>query len=165
MKKIINNNNIVSKLGAEERIIIWSIREWKICILTAKDPIKNLVCGLTQASIQKISFLLDDLLKRICTYSLKPIDIRCHCSEYLGETESELLLAISFFQNKNLNEHLNTKKKINNRNDINYKIEHIANLLFDEQFFLKNNQNLSNKNYNNEKNIIYYDFSKNNTLH
>ena len=163
-KNLSYNQNLVTELGANERIIIWSIREWKKCILTAKDPIPPLIYGLTQVFIEEISVSLDNLLREICTLSLKPIDIRCHCSQYLGETEHELLLAISYFQSENSDVYLNMNKVFKYHKEINHKIEHIANLLMKKNLLFEVSKRDNFETFRKE-NIIYHNFNKNKTLH
>ena len=163
-RNLSDNQNLVAELGANEKIIIWSIREWKKCILTAKDPIPALIYGLTQVFIEEISVSLDNLLREICTLSLKPIDIRCHCSQYLGETERELLLAISYFQNETSDVYLNMNKVFKYHKEINHKIQHIANLLMKKNLLFEVSKRDDFETYK-EENIIYHNFNKNKTLH
>ena len=165
MSKIMNKNfkdnrELIKDLGMTEKIIIWSIREWKISILTAKDPIPKLVYGLKQLSLQDISISLDKLLRAILTLTLKPIDVRCHCSKFIGETEKEVLLAISFYQNKNFYK----IKEFTYHKEIEYEIEYIANILYEKNIFFSINKDKEQK-FCEEKKVIYYNFNKNNTLH
>ena len=86
-----SNKIILPLLKDSEKLLIWSIREWIINIMNGNDPLPKLTCGYTKFLIQEAVMPFDQLMRIISYYYCVPIDIKCHCSNLLGRTESDLL--------------------------------------------------------------------------
>ena len=103
-----NSNKIILPLLKDsEKLLIWSIREWIINIMNGNDPLPKLTSGYTKFLIQEAVMPFDQLMRIISYYYCAPIDIKCHCSNLLGQTESDLLCLSSSIQNQkdfNLNQ-------------------------------------------------------------
>ena len=94
------NEILVPNLKDPERLLIWSIREWVINIMRAKNPIPKLIEGFSKVLIQEAVMPFDKMMRTIGYNSSVPIDVRCHCSNLIGRTEIDLLCLIAIIQNK-----------------------------------------------------------------
>ena len=90
----------VDDLKDSEKIFLWSIREWLLCIRLAKDPRKLLIEPMSKFRIQEVVMPLDKIMRTLAYYSSTPIDIRCHCSEQIGKNEIDLLCLLSIKQSQ-----------------------------------------------------------------
>ena len=159
----------VNDLHDSEKVFLWSVREWLLCIRIAKDPIKTLISNLSKCGIQKAVLPLDKIMKKLAYFSTSPIDIRCHCSEALGKNEIDLLCLLSIKQSKKEFELNNFFKYLEKEylnqlsNNSNKLIEcfNSANLYFPLRKDLIASYNMFNKSKNS---VIYFDF-KTKTLH
>ena len=96
-----NPNEIaVPNLNDPEKLLIWSIREWVISVMRAKDPIPKLIEGFSKVLIQEAVMPFNKMMRTISYSSSLPIDVRCHCSNLIGRTEIDLLCLIAIIQNK-----------------------------------------------------------------
>ena len=157
----------VPNLNDPERLLIWSIREWVICVMRAKDPIPKLIEGFSKVLIQEAVMPFNKIMRTITYSSSLPIDIKCHCSNLIGRTEIDLLCLIAIIQNKlpfdldriikiyNKQYHMEMLKQYNkfveslNRAEF---IIPVRNQLLNQ--YQKNKNEICN-------NIIYYNFRKN----
>ena len=94
------NEIIVPNLNDPERLLIWSIREWVISVMRAKDPIPKLIEGFSKVLIQEAVMPFNKMMRSFSYSSSLPIDVRCHCSNLIGRTEIDLLCLIAIIQNK-----------------------------------------------------------------
>ena len=94
------NEIIVPNLNDPERLLIWSIREWVISVMRAKDPIPKLIEGFNKVLIQESVMPFNKMMRTISYCSSLPIDVKCHCSNLIGRTEIDLLCLIAIIQNK-----------------------------------------------------------------
>ena len=99
MKSRFNEIN-VPNLKDTEKLLLWSIREWIISIMRAKDPKQEIIKCFSKVLIQEAVMPFDKMMRTIGYNSYFPIDVRCHCSNLLGRTEVDLLCLISIIQNK-----------------------------------------------------------------
>ena len=90
----------VPNLKETEKFLIWSIREWIISIMRAKDPRPEIIKCFSKLLIQEAVMPFDKMMRIIAYNCCVPIDVRCHCSNLLGRTEIDLLCLISIIQNK-----------------------------------------------------------------
>ena len=90
----------VDDLYDSEKIFLWSIREWLLCVRVAKDPRKLLISPLSRCCIEEAVIPLDNIMRKLAYASSSPIDIRCHCSEKIGINEIDLLCILSIKQSK-----------------------------------------------------------------
>ena len=90
----------VPNLKETEKFLIWSIREWIISIMRAKDPSPEIIKCFSKLLIQEAVIPFDKMMRIIGYNCCVPIDVRCHCSNLLGRTEIDLLCLISIIQNK-----------------------------------------------------------------
>ena len=90
----------VNDLHDSERIFLWSIREWLLCVRLAKDPREFLISPLSKYRIQEAAVPLDKIMRKLAYFASSPIDIRCHCSEQIGKNEIDLICLLSIKQNK-----------------------------------------------------------------
>ena len=90
----------VPNLNHPERLLIWSIREWVISVMRAKDPIPKLIEGFSKVLIQEAVMPFNKMMRTISYSSSLPIDVKCHCSNLIGRTEIDLLCLIAIIQNK-----------------------------------------------------------------
>ena len=154
----------VPNLNDPERLLIWSIREWVICVMRGKDPIPKLIEGFSKVLIQEAVMPFDKMMRTIGYNCCVPIDVRCHCSNLLGRTEIDILFLISAIQNKlqvdlrkiikisNENNHL---KMIKQSNKIVKSLSRAKIIIpVRNQFLDKYQKSKSNIN----DNIIFYDF-------
>ncbi len=165
-----SNKIILPLLKDSEKLLIWSIREWIINIMNGNDPLPKLTSGYTKFLIQEAVIPFDQLMRIISYYYCVPIDIKCHCSNLLGRTESDLLFLLSSIQNQN-DFNLNQIIKISNSEKlqelIKYSTKFVEILIKAEIKFpiryklFEMYLNISNQN---SKNIIYYDFKNKNYL-
>jgi hypothetical protein len=167
-----NPNEIaVPNLNDPERLLIWSIREWVISVMRAKDPIPKLIEGFSKVLIQEAVMPFNKMMRTISYSSSLPIDVRCHCSNLIGRTEIDLLCLIVIIQNK-LSFDLDRIVKIYNKQ---YHME----MLKQSSKFVESlnraaiilpvryefiNKYQKNKNEIN-KNIIFYDFKNKTKIH
>ena len=159
----------VSDLYDSEKIFLWSIREWLLCIRLAKDPRECLINSLSKCRMQEAVLPVDNIMTTLAYFTSSPIDIRCHCSEEIGKHEIDLLCLLSITQIKmdfkldKIIEYLEKKDLIQLNKNCNklIKIFNKANLFF----LIRRNLILSYNilNHSNE-NIIYFDF-KTKTIH
>jgi len=151
-------------LKDSEKLLIWSIREWIISIMTGNDPLPKLASGYNKVLIQEAVMPFDKIMRIISYYYLIPIDVKCHCSNFLGRTESDMLCLLSSIQNR-INLNLKELIKISNSEKfeelIQYSTMFVESLNKAEikfpiryELFDKHLDNL----HQNSKNIIYYDF-------
>ena len=159
----------VDELKDSEKILLWSMREWLLCIRVAKDPRKFLIDPMSKCRIQKAVIPLDKIMRTLAYFSSSPIDIRCHCSEQIGKNEIDLLCLLSIKQSQTIfklhkiikylkEDHLiqlndYCKKLIESFNR--------ANLFFPVRKDLIASYNIFNQS---KDTVIYFDF-KNQTLH
>ncbi len=107
----------VDDLKDSEKILLWSMREWLLCIRLAKDPRKFLIDPMSKCRIQEAVIPLDKIMRTLAYFSSTPIDIRCHCSEQIGSNEIDLLCLLSIKQSQmvftdrmDLEQQMNTNK-------------------------------------------------------
>ena len=77
----------VPNLKETEKFLIWSIREWIISIMRAKDPRPEIIKCFSKLLIQEAVIPFDKMMRIIGYNCCVPIDVRCHCSNLLGRTE------------------------------------------------------------------------------
>ena len=94
------NKTTVPNLQDTEKLLIWSIREWIISIMRAKDPRPEIIKCFSKILIQEAVMPFDKMMRTISYKCCVPIDVRCHCSNLLGRTEIDLLCLITIIQNK-----------------------------------------------------------------
>ena len=160
------NEITVPNLDDSERLLIWSIREWVINIMRAKDPRPKLIEGFSNVLIQEAVTPFDKMMRTIGYNCCVPIDIRCHCSNLLGRTEIDLLCLITIIQNKlpiDLKKIIKITNKENHIEMIRQSNKVVESLNRAEikipvrNEFLNKYQKSKNQNFNN---IIFYDFRK-----
>jgi hypothetical protein len=110
------NKTTVPNLQDTEKLLIWSIREWIISIMRAKDPRPEIIKCFSKILIQEAVMPFDKMMRTIGYNCCVPIDVRCHCSNLLGRTEIDILFLISAIQNK-LQVELRKIIKISNENN------------------------------------------------
>ena len=148
------NEIIVPNLNDPERLLIWSIREWVISVMRAKDPIPKLIEGFSKVLIQEAVMPFNKMMRTISYSSSLPIDVKCHCSNLIGRTEIDLLCLITIIQIYNKQYHMEMLKESNkfveglNRAEIIIPVRNES---------LNQYQKNKNEIYNN---IIYYNFRK-----
>ena len=159
----------VNDLQDSEKLVLWSIREWLLCIRLAKDPRKFLISPLSKCGIQEAIVPVDNIMRKLAYFASSPVDIRCHCSEQIGKNEIDLLCLLSINQNKvdfKLNKILKYLEKEHliqfNKNCIKL-IESFnrANFFFPMRKDLISSYNVFTKC---KDTVVYFDF-KNKTLH
>ena len=106
----------VPSLKETKKFLIWSIREWIISIMRAKDPRPEIIKCFSKLLIQEAVMPFDKMMRTISYNCCVPIDVRCHCSNLLGRTEIDILFLISAIQNK-LQVDLRKIIKISNENN------------------------------------------------
>ena len=154
----------VPNLKETEKFLIWSIREWIISIMRAKDPRPEIIKCFSKLLIQEAVIPFDKMMRIIGYNCCVPIDVRCHCSNLLGRTEIDILFLISAIQNK-LQVELRKIIKISNDNNhlemikqSNKVVESLSRakiiIPVRNQFLDKYRESKSNIN----DNIIFYDF-------
>ena len=94
------NKTTVPNLQDTEKLLIWSIREWIISIMRAKDPRPEIIKCFSKILIQEAVMPFNKMMKTISYSSSLPIDVKCHCSNLIGRTEIDLLCLIAIIQNK-----------------------------------------------------------------
>ena len=159
----------VDDLKNSEKIFLWSIREWLLCIRLAKDPRKLLIDPTSKCRIQDAVMPLDKIMRTLAYYSSTPIDIRCHCSEQIGKNEIDLLCLLSIKQSQmvfKINKIIKYFKEdhlIQLNDSCRKLIEYFnqANLFFPVRKDLIASYNIFNQS---KDTVIYFDF-KNKTLH
>ena len=159
----------VSDLQNSEKIFLWAIREWLLCVRLAKDPKVFLINSLGKYCIQEAIFPLDKIMKTLAYFASSPIDIRCHCSEQIGKNEIDLLCLLSINQNKVEFKTNKVLKYLNKEHLINLNkscIQLIEEFNKAKIFFPIRKDLISSYNFFNERKetIVYFDF-KNKTLH
>ena len=158
------NKTTVPNLQDTEKLLIWSIREWIISIMRAKDPRPEIIKCFSKILIQEAVMPFDKMMRTISYNCCVPIDVRCHCSNLLGRTEIDILFLISAIQNK-LQVELRKIIKISNENNhlemikqSNKVVESLSRakiiIPVRSQFLDKYQKSKSNIN----DNIIFYDF-------
>ena len=110
------NKTTVPNLQDTEKLLIWSIREWIISIMRAKDPRPEIIKCFSKILIQEAVMPFDKMMRTISYNCCVPIDVRCHCSNLLGRTEIDILFLISAIQNK-LQVDLRKVIKVSNENN------------------------------------------------
>ena len=159
----------VNDLHDSEKIFLWSIREWLLCVRLAKDPREFLISPFSKHRIQEAVVPLDKIMRKLAYFASSPIDIRCHCSEQIGKNEIDLICLLSIKQNKveftsnKIIKYLEKEHLIQlNKNCIKL-IESFnrANFFFPMRKKLISNYNIFNKC---KDTVVYFDF-KNKTLH
>ena len=160
------NEIVVPNLNDPERLLIWSIREWVISVMRAKDPIPKLIEGFNKVLIQEAVMPFNKMMKTISYSSSLLIDVRCHCSNLIGRTEIDLLCLIAIIQNK-LKFDLNKIIKIYNKqyhmemlkhsNKFVESLNRVEIIIPVRNEFLNQYQKNKNEICNN---IIYYNFRK-----
>ena len=108
------NEITVPNLKDTEKLLLWSIREWIISIIRAKDPRPKIIDCFSKILIQEAVIPFDNMMRTIGYNCSVPIDVRCHCSSLLGRTEIDILCFISIIQN-NLQFDLKKVIKISNK--------------------------------------------------
>lgn len=159
----------VTNLEKSEKLFLWCIREWLLCIRLAKDPKLSLLKAMHQFNIKEAVLPIDKSMRTLAYYSSLPIDIRCHCSEQVGKSEIDILCILSIKQNQiefrieKIIKYLKKEYLIQlNKNFV----QLIASFNQQKLFFpMRENLIASYNKINQSKNtVIYFDF-KNNTLH
>ena len=110
------NKTTVPNLQDTEKLLIWSIREWIISIMRAKDPRPEIIKCFSKILIQEAVMPFDKMMRTIGYNCCVPIDVRCQCSNLLGRTEIDILFLISAIQNK-LQVDLRKIIKVSNENN------------------------------------------------
>ena len=159
----------VDDLKNSEKIFLWLIREWLLCIRLAKDPRKLLIAPMSKCRIQDAVMPLDKIMRTLAYYSSTPIDIRCHCSEQIGKNEIDLLCLLSikqsqmFFKINKIIKYLKEDHLIQLNDSCRKLIEYFnkADLFFPVRKDLIASYNIFNQS---KDTVIYFDF-KNKTLH
>ena len=159
----------VHDLSKSEKLFLWSIREWLLCIRLAKDPRTFLISPLSKCGLQEAVLPLDKIMRTLAYSASSPIDVRCHCSEQIGRSEIDLLCSLSIKQCKEDYKLNRIIKYLGNRhltylNDSFRKLIlyfNRANLFFPIRRDLIAFYNIS---YQCEDTVIYFDF-KTKTLH
>ncbi|MDC1260923.1 hypothetical protein N8014_05045 [Pseudomonadota bacterium] len=159
----------VDDLKDSEKIFLWSIREWLICIRLAKNPRKLLIDLMNKCRIQNAEMPLDKIMRTLAYYSSTPIHIRCHCSEQIGKNEIDLLCLLSIKQSQivfkinKIIKYLKEDHLIQLNDSCRKLIEYFneANLFFPVRKDLIASYNIFNQS---KDTMIYFDF-KNKTLH
>ena len=159
----------VDNLKDSEKIFLWSIREWLLCIRLAKDPRKLLIEPMSKYRIQEVVMPLDKIMRTLAYYSSTHIDIRCHCSEQIGKNEIDLLCLLSikqsqmFFKINKIIKYLKEDHLIQLNDSCRKLIEYFnkADLFFPVRKDLIASYNIFNQS---KDTVIYFDF-KNKTLH
>ena len=160
------NEITVPNLDDSERLLIWSIREWVINIMRAKDPRPKLIEGFNNLLIQEAVIPFDKMMRTIGYNCYVPIDIRCHCSNLLGRTEIDLLCLITIIQNKlpidlkkiiKITNKENHIEMIRQSNKVVESLDRAKIKIPVRNEFLNKYQKSKNQNFNN---IIFYDFRK-----
>ena len=158
------NKTTVPNLQDTEKLLIWSIREWIISIMRAKDPRPEIIKCFSKILIKEAVMPFDKMMRTIGYNCCVPIDVRCHCSNLLGRTEIDILFLISAIQNK-LQVDLRKVIKVSNENNhlemikqSNKIVESLSRakiiIPVRNQFLDKYKKSKSNIN----DNIIFYDF-------
>ena len=159
----------VNDLYNSEKIFLWAIREWLLCVRVAKDPRKLLISPLSRCGIEEAVIPLDNIMRKLAYFATSPIDIRCHCSEQIGKNEIDLICLLSIKQNKveftsnKIIKYLEKEHLIQLNKDCIKLIEsfNTANFFFPMRKDLISSYNLLK---NSKNNLIYFDF-KSKTLH
>ena len=159
----------IDDLKNSEKIFLWLIREWLLCIRLAKDPRKLLIDPMSKCRIQDAVMPLDKIMRTLAYYSSTPIDIRCHCSEQIGKNEIDLLCLLSIKQNQmvlkinKIIKYLKEDHLIILNDSFRKLIEYFnkADLFFPFRKDLIASYNIFNQS---KDTVIYFDF-KNKTLH
>jgi len=158
------NEITVPNLKDTEKLLLWSIREWIISIIRAKDPRPKIIDCFSKILIQEAVIPFDNMMRTIGYNCSVPIDVRCHCSSLLGRTEIDIICLISIIQNK-LQFDLRKVIKISNK-DIHAEMTKQSIKLIESLNRAKikipvRNQLLDKyqiKKYKMKNNVIFYDF-------
>ena len=158
------NKTTVPNLQDTEKLLIWSIREWIISIMRAKDPKPKIIKCFSEIFIQEAVMPFDKMMRTIGYNCSVPIDVRCHCSNLLGRTEIDILCLISIIQN---NFQFDLKKiiKISNKDYhfevVKHSLKLVESLNMAKITIPVRNEFLNKYQINKYKindNVVYYDF-------
>lgn len=89
----------VHGLTTGEVLMVWGVRHWVACLKAGTDPIPLLTAGFGSGGLAGAARALEAILVITLDAAVVPRDVRCACSDRVGDGERDLLAAIALEQN------------------------------------------------------------------